>query len=32
MTAPDRQGHIERYFGRLMELSPVEATYYGLHE
>jgi hypothetical protein len=26
------QGVVERYFERLMELSPVEATYYGLHE
>jgi uncharacterized protein (DUF885 family) len=25
-------GPVERYFERLMELSPVEATYYGLHQ
>src|SRR5207302_503772 len=25
------QAAVERYFERLMELSPVEATYYGLH-
>jgi uncharacterized protein (DUF885 family) len=29
---PAAPGIVERYFDRLMELSPVEATYHGLHQ